>query len=295
MNRLTVAVAQYGLSDVASEELFWSGLSFKLRDAAEKGADLLILPEYVTAQLLGCHPLLSHEDACLLLDSYTDRYKTFIQRSSRELNMMILAGTHICREEDRFVNKAFLFFPDGRIEEQNKLHLTPEERTRWPLSEGNELNIIDTQWGRWAILTCYDIEFPELARMAAEQGVLLILCPSYTDTAFGYYRVRYCSQARAIENQVFVALSGLVGSLTEARPQIDQGYCQAGIFSPCDFPFTESGILQVGELNQNELTIGEIDFSLLHNNRMHGAVAPFYDRRPALYGKQRDKMTIEEC
>ncbi|WP_141504874.1 carbon-nitrogen hydrolase family protein [Paenibacillus luteus] len=295
MNILTVAVAQYSLSDVPSEEAFWTGLALKIRKAAENGADLIVLPEYMTAHLLSFQPELSHEEACLHLDEYTGEYRSFFQRSSRELNVMILGGTHICREGERFVNKASLFFPDGRIEEQNKLHLTPEERMRWPLSEGDKLNIIETKWGRWAILTCYDIEFPELSRFAAEQGVELILCPSYTDTAYGYHRVRYCCQARAIENQLFVALSGIVGSLPEQRPQIDQGYCQAGLFSPCDMPFTASGLIGAGRLNEDEVVLGELDFSLLHENRTNGAVAPFYDRRPALYEKLSDKMTIGEC
>ncbi|MEC0230605.1 nitrilase-related carbon-nitrogen hydrolase [Paenibacillus alba] len=294
MQTLTVATAQYGLQDVQSDAAFWSRLGRKLREAAEKGAKLIISPEYVTAHLLSYQQVMTHEEACSHLDTYTSAYITFFQRYSRELNVIILGGTHICREEKGFVNKAILFFPDGRMEEQNKLHLTPEERNRWSLVEGDKLNIIETQWGRWAILTCYDIEFPELARLAAESGVELVLCPSYTDTAFGYYRVRYCCQARAIENQFFVVLSGMVGSLPEDRPQVDQGYCQAGLFTPCDTPFSEAGIIRAGELNQDMFVIAELDFAKLHENRKQGVVAPFYDRR-RLYKRELRKIRIEEC
>jgi predicted amidohydrolase len=253
MTELTIASVQYGLSDYRSEDEFWAGLASKIREASDNGAQLILFPEYVTAQLLSLERPMTHEEACYYLDGFTDEYISFFKRWSQERNLVILGGTHICKDKNAFVNKAFLFFPDGRVEWQNKLHLTPEERNRWPLAEGDELRLFDTAWGRWSILTCYDIEFPELARAAAGRGAELILCPSYTDSAHGYYRVRHCCQARAIENQVFVALGGIVGSLEEERPQIDRGYCQAGLFSPCDFPFPEKGIIQCGELNQDML------------------------------------------
>lgn len=97
--------------------------------------------------------------------------------------------------------------------------------------------MIGTPWGKLAILTCYDIEFPEAARIAADKGVELILCPSYTETVSGYYRVRNTSQARAIENQLFVALSGIVGELKEKRSQVDRGIARRGCLRPATFLF----------------------------------------------------------
>jgi predicted amidohydrolase len=286
MKSLFIASTQYGLSEIASEAIFWSGITSKISEAAEQGANLIIFPEYVTAHLLSLEKLKTHKESYGYLDEYTGKYVDFFQRSSREWNMIILGGTHICKEENGFVNKAFLFFPDGRIETQNKLHLTPEEKKYGSLIEGDELHIFDSEWGKIAILTCYDIEFPELARFAADRGVELILCPSYTDAASGYHRIRHCCQARAIENQLFVALSGVVGTLAEGRPQLDQGYCQAGVFSPCDIPFSDDGVVLLGELNRDMVIVAEIDFAKLRENRVHGVVSPFYDRRPALYEKE---------
>ncbi|WP_372663478.1 carbon-nitrogen hydrolase family protein [Cohnella sp.] len=286
MKKITIATTQYGLTDILTEEQFWTGLSVKIQDAAENGAALIVFPEYLTTHLLSIVPTMMHDEACHHLDLYTAKYLRFFELQSKEWNIAILGGSHICREAGEFVNKAFLFFPDGRMETQSKLHLTPEEHIRWPLTAGEELNVFDTEWGRAAILTCYDIEFPELARAAAVRGAELILCPSYTDTSYGYHRVRHCCQARAIENQVFVVMSGLVGTLTEDRPQVDQGYCQAGVFTPCDVPFFEDGIMQVGELNRNMTIFAEVDFRMLRENRQRGAVAPFYDRRPALYEEE---------
>jgi predicted amidohydrolase len=286
MTKLTIASIQYGLVEIHSVEQFWDGLAAKIKEAVAQGVDLLIFPEYVTAHLLSLVPVIGYPEACRYLDSFTSTYRDFFKTSSRETNMVILGGTTIIKEQDGYVNQASLFFPDGHIAVQNKLHLTPEEQLRWNLLEGDELHVFDTRWGKCSILTCYDIEFPELARIAAEKGAELILCPSYTDTAAGYYRVRNCSQARAIENQVFVALSGIVGALKEDRQQIDKGYCQAGIFSPCDTPFPDHGVIQAGEPNEDTMIVATVDFSMLHENRARGVVAPFYNRRPDLYEKE---------
>jgi len=294
MKKLTIATTQYGLTDIGSEEQFWSGIADKVRAAAGKGAAMIVFPEYMTAHLLSLVPPMLHDEACAYLDRKTDEYMRFFRDLSREMDIAILAGTHICKSDDdnsgadadteaEYFNEAFLFFPDGRLERQRKVHLTPEEQIRWPLIPGESLNVFDTQWGKMAILTCYDIEFPELARAAALRGVETILCPSYTDSAYGYHRVRFCAQARAVENQLFVVLSGLVGALSEDRPQVDTGYCQAGAFAPCDFPFEPDGILEIGKKNADATVFVELDYHLLHENRARGAVAPFYDRKPEVY------------
>ncbi|WP_159886165.1 carbon-nitrogen hydrolase family protein [Paenibacillus puerhi] len=293
MTQLRVAAMQYSLEDLGSEGQFWNRLSLSIREEAGKGADLVVFPEYMTAHLLSLHPAMTHEEACLYLDGRTAEYVRFFRQCSREYQVGILGGTHICKDAAGYVNRAFLFFPDGRVETQDKLHVTPEERSLWSLVEGDRLNIIETEWGKLAILTCYDIEFPELGRMAADSGAELILCPSYTDTAFGYHRVRHCAQARAVENQLFVVLSGIVGELEDPRPQIDQGYGLAGVFTPCDFPFYEHGVQQAGELNRGMAVLADMDFSALSRNRKQGAVAPFFDRRPGLYARHGQAMVRE--
>lgn len=294
MTNVTIAAAQYGLSHLQSVEHFWTRLAAKIREAAEQGAELIVFPEYMTAHLLSLEQIMTHEEACRYLDSHTEAYLKFFKQQSQLWNLVILGGTHICRAGRAYVNRAHLFFPDGRLETQDKLQLTPEERNIWPLLPGEDLHVFETKWGLVSILTCYDIEFPELARAAADRGVKLILCPSYTDSSFGYHRVRHCCQARAIENQLFVLLSGIVGELPEGRPQVDSGYCQAGVFTPCDRPFTADGVLQAGEANQDMAVIAQIDFAELHENREHGAVSPFYDRRPMLYEKEFQKLIVKE-
>ncbi len=291
MTKLTIAVAQYGLTDIETTDQFWDGIAAKLEDAAKQHVELFVFPEYVTLHLLSLVPSMNYIEACEYLEGFTEAYDDFFKSYSAKLNMIILAGTHIHKCKDGYVNQAGLFFPDGRKEVQNKIQLTPEEKVRWNLDAGDGINIIDSDWGRLAILTCYDIEFPELSRIAADQGVEIILCPSYTDSVAGYHRVQNCAHARAIENQVFVALSGIVGELEEQRLQIDKGNCRAGIFGPCDVPFPDDGVIHAGTLNEDMLIVTEIDFAMLRENRNYGIVSPFYDRRQDLYESERIATT----
>ncbi|MFC5403420.1 nitrilase-related carbon-nitrogen hydrolase [Cohnella soli] len=284
--KLKIATTQYGLNDVGSEDLFWARIEEKTKAAADAGAGLIVFPEYMTAHLLSLTPPMAHAEACGYLADRTERYEKFFGELSREADIAILAGTHVARAEKGYANRAYLFFPDGRVEKQDKVHLTPEEQKEWPLTAGESLKVFETAWGKTALLTCYDIEFPELARAAAARGAVLLLCPSYTETAFGYYRVRYCAQARAVENQLFVALSGLTGELAEERPQIDRAHCVAGVFAPCDYPFVPDGVLALGESSEDATVLATLDFESLRENRERGAVAPFYDRRPELYARE---------
>lgn len=284
-----IAAVQYGIGPLRSENEFWNRVRRHVSKAQAENARLIVFPEYLTGQLLSLASPMSNEEACEYLHRFTDEYKTRFSKMSRETGMIILAGTHINREKapaaadsKRYYNESFLFFPGGRIESYKKVHLTPEEQRAWPLIPGDRFDVYDTDIGRVSIQICYDIEFPEASRIVADMGAEIIVCPSYTDAAAGYWRVRNCSQARAIENQLFVALSGLVGSMPDVE-QVDTGYCQAGIFAPCDRPFPDNGILAVGSMNRNGIVCAAADLDLLAQNRTQGGVAPFFDRRPELY------------
>lgn len=281
----TVAVVQYAIGPLKSERAYWSRIRRYIDRAVRQHAKLVVFPEYLTGHLLALHPTVSNAEACEILHGYTDAYMEHFSAWSRETGLLLLAGTHIHREgapAGRYYNEAFLFFPDGRIERHKKVHLTPEEQRAWPLDPGDRFDVFETPLGKIGIQICYDIEFPEGTRLQADRGAELILCPSYTDAAAGYYRVRNCSQARAVENQLYVALSGIVGSMPDVA-QVDAGYCQAGVFAPCDRPFPPDGILALGAVNRSAVAAAPADLEQLRLNRTEGGVAPFYDRRPDVY------------
>lgn len=295
MTAHSIAAVQYGIGPLRSENEFWNRLRRHLAKAEQEGARLVLFPEYLTGHLLSLASPMNNEEACEYLHRFTDEYKTRFSRMSKETGITIAGGTHIHREgapdsgaSKGYYNEAFLFFPDGRIEGYKKIHLTPEEKRAWPLLPGDSYSVHQTEFGRIAIQVCYDIEFPESSRIVADLGADIILCPSYTDAAAGYWRVRHSCQARAIENQVYVALSGLVGSMP-AVEQVDAGYSQAGVFTPCDRPFPDNGVLALATPNRNALVLAPVDLEKLAYNRSKGAVAPFYDRRTELYAAKAAK------
>ena len=179
-------------------------------------------------------------------------------------------------------NIAYLFRRDGTIEKQYKLHITPNERKWWGISAGDEVNVFDTDCGKISMLICYDIEFPELARIATDKGANIIFTPFCTEDRQGYLRVRYCSQARAVENQVYTVIAGTVGNLPQTE-NMDIQYAQSAIFAPSDFEFARDGI--VGETNANieMVLIGDVDLEILRRQRLSGTVRQLKDRRKDLY------------
>ena len=277
-----VAAVQYGISPIKSPDEFWHKVGRIVKRAQKRGVELLVFPEYLTAHLLALAPPMGHPEANRYLHEFTGEYHQRFTLLSRETGLTILGGTHIMKEDACYVNAAFLFFPDGNVEMQKKVHLTPEERHIWGLTPGDSFAVYDTAAGKAAVLVCYDIEFPEAGRIVADLGAEIILCPFYTDGAAGYYRVRNCCQARAIENQLFVVLSGIVGALPVV-PQIDFGYSQAGLFAPCDFPFPANGVLSEGRANLPMLVSADLDQGLLKENRAKGQVSPYRDRRRDIY------------
>jgi predicted amidohydrolase len=150
------------------------------------------------------------------------------------------------------------------------------------MSPGESIEVFDTAFGTIAMLTCYDIEFPEIVRMARAKGADVIFCPSCTDDRHGFYRVRYCCHARAVENQVYIVTTGTVGSLRKVD-LMRANYGQAAIIAPNDIPFPPAGILSEGIINDDMLIVADLDLMLLEDVRAKGSVTTWRDRRTDLY------------
>ncbi|HBM73831.1 MAG TPA: carbon-nitrogen hydrolase, partial [Erythrobacter sp.] len=163
-----------------------------------------------------------------------------------------------------------------------KIHPTPNERYWWNIKGGDKVEVIQTDCGPIGVQICYDSEFPELSRRLADEGARIIFVPFCTDSRQGYLRVRYCGQARAIENQCFVVLSGNVGNLPNVA-NMDIQYAQSCILTPCDFPFARDGIAAEASENVETLTISDINLADLSWARAEGTVRNLADRRFDLY------------
>ena len=125
-------------------------------------------------------------------------------------------------------------------------------------------------------------EFPELSRLLADEGMEILFVPFLTDTQNGYSRVRLCAQARAIENECYVAIAGSVGNLPNVS-NMDIQYAQSAVFTPCDFSFPNNGIKAEATTNTEMILVADVDLSLLKELHSFGAVKNLKDRRRDFY------------
>src|SRR5690606_8442273 len=113
-------------------------------------------------------------------------------------------------------------------------------------------------------------------------GANIIFSPFCTDDRQGYLRVRYCAQARAVENQVYTVIAGTVGNFTQVE-NMDIQYDQSGIFTPSDFEFARDGIVGECPPNIETVVVGDVDLEILRRQRISGTVRNLRDRRRDLF------------
>ncbi len=183
---------------------------------------------------------------------------------------------------DRLYNIGYLCKRDGTKEKYEKLHVTPDEVKVWGMERGNKLKVFDTDCGKIGIIICYDVEFPEVSRVLADQGMDILFVPFLTDTQNGYSRVRNCAQARAIENECYVAIAGSVGNLPKVH-NMDIQYAQSMVFTPCDFAFPANGIKAEATPNTEMILIADVDINLLRELNQFGSVRNLRDRRKDMF------------
>lgn len=284
--KVRASAVQYHLHTISDFQDFADQVTHYVKTAEEFGSDVLLFPELFTTQLLS----IGQSDASGVrralpiekLPSFTEQYTDLFRSLARQSGMHLIGGTHIISDGGKLYNAAYLFYPDGRVGEQRKLHITPTEVKEWNMASGSGLEVFDTAFGRIAVLICYDVEFPEIVRMAKARGADILFCPSCTDDRHGFHRVRYTCHARAIENQIYVVTTGTVGSL----PTVDfmrGNYGQAALITPNDVPFPPGGLMTVGEINNDMVITGDLDLDLLYQVREKGSVTTWRDRRTDLY------------
>lgn len=277
-----VCAVQYHMRKINSFDDFAQQCEYFVDIASGYKSDFAVFPEIFTLQLLSFLPRERPGKAVRTLASLTKQYLDLFQGLAIKYNINIIGGSHYTEENDDIYNIAYLFKRDGAIEKQYKLHITPNEQRWWGVKPGNKLEVFNTDRGKISIQICYDVEFPELGRIATNRGAQLFFVPFCTDERHGYLRVRCCAQARAIENQVFVVMAGCVGNLPFVD-NIDINYAQSGIFTPSDFPFSREGIAGECQANIETVVIADVDLDLLKRNRQDGTVRNWLDRRKDLY------------
>lgn len=285
-NSVRVVTVQYQLRPVESFEEFAEIVTYYVDVAGDYGADFLLFPELFTMQLLSIkNEEVSPEVAIKQMTTYTDAIKDLFSTLAVKYNVNIIAGSHPTYVGKRVQNISYICLRDGSIHEQAKIHPTPDEKYWWKIEGGEKLNVIDTDCGPIGVLICYDSEFPELTRHLVNQGIQFLFVPFLTDNRQAYCRVKYCCQARAIENQIYVAMAGNVGNLPRVS-NIDIQYAQSCILTPCDFPFAKDGVAAEATPNVEMVSIADLRIDTLLEARANGSVKNLADRRHDLYSIQ---------
>lgn len=277
-----ITVVQYGMRSLENFNDFAKQCEYFVDVASGYKSDFVVFPELLTTQLLSILETKRPGLAARELAEFTPQYLEMFSRLSVVYNINIIGGSHFINEDDHLYNVSFLFKRNGEIGKQYKLHITPNERKWWGVEPGNSVEVFDTDMGKVAINICYDVEFPEIARIAAEKGAQIIFVPFCTDERKGYLRVRYCAQARCIENQIYVAIAGTVGNLPQVE-NMDIQYAQSAILTPSDFVFARDGIAAECMPNVETVVVHDVDLELLKQNRQNGTTLNWNDRRIDLY------------
>jgi predicted amidohydrolase len=245
-------------------------------------SDFALFPEFFHAPLMAEYNHLTEPEAVRKLVKYNEEMVKRFSELAISYNINIITGSMPELVNDKLYNVGYLCKRDGGIERYEKIHVTPDEARVWGLQGGEVLKTFDTDCGKIGILICYDVEFPELSRILADEGMNILFVPFLTDTQNGYSRVRNCAQSRAIENECYVAITGSVGNLPKVH-NMDIQYAQSVVFTPCDFAFPSNGIKAKATPNTEMTLIVDVDIELLKELNLYGSVRNLHDRRKDIY------------
>jgi predicted amidohydrolase/GNAT superfamily N-acetyltransferase len=279
---IRLGLVQWQMRPLANLEALFEQSEFFIDVVSGYGSDFALFPELFIAPLMADFNHLSEADAIREIARYCEPIRKRFQELAISYNINIITGSMPYLEEGTLYNVGFLCKRDGTYEMYTKIHVTPNEVQYWGMKGGSEIKTFDTDCGKIGIMICYDVEFPEMARLMADEGMEILFVPFLTDTQNGYTRVKSCAQARAIENECYVAIAGCVGNLPKVN-NMDIQYAQTAVFTPSDFAFPSNGIKAEATPNTEMTLIVDVDVDLLKDLHEHGSVRILKDRRHDLY------------
>lgn len=203
MTKIKLALCQMNVVDNKEKNIKTARLM--IEESISKNADFIILPE-----MFNC-PYSNDK-----FIEYGEKEKSSetlseISKLAKSNNVYILAGSIPEIEEDKLYNTSYLFDRQGNvIAKHRKMHLFDIDVKRKitfkesdVLTAGNEFTIADTEFGKVGIGICYDIRFPELAKIMVENGALILIYPGAFNMTTGPAHWELLFRSRAMDNQAF--------------------------------------------------------------------------------------------
>ncbi len=277
-----IGLVQWGMRSFHNFDSLCEQIEFFVDTVSGYHADFILFPELFMAPLMAEFNHQTEAEAIRSLAKFTEPLRDKMIDLAIAYNVNIISGSMPFMKGGQLYNVGYLCRRDGSIERYTKLHVTPSEVNAWGIVGGNKLKVYDTDAGRIGILVCYDVEFPELARLLALDGMEILFVPFLTDTQNSFTRIKTCAQARAIENECFVAIAGGVGNLPKVH-NMDIQYAQSAVFTPSDFSFPTNGIKAEATPNSETVLIVDVELDKIRKLRSQGTVRNLADRRTDLY------------
>lgn len=259
---MKVSLVQMNMKFAAPDENFARAEEL-IRQAAQSHPDVITLPETWN---VGFFP---KEGLMELSDQDGARVKETFSRLAKELNVNLVAGSVSNVKNGKVYNTAYVFDRAGAcVAEYDKTHLfTPMGEDEY-FAFGDHVVRFQLDGVPCGIIICYDIRFPELIRTMSVPGIDVLFVVAQWPTARRFHW-QTLNQARAIENQCFVACTNSCGTAGETRYA---GY--SAIYDPW-------GEL-VGGAGANEMIVtADMDLSIIRDIR--SSINVYRDRKPGLY------------
>ncbi|WP_316815027.1 bifunctional GNAT family N-acetyltransferase/carbon-nitrogen hydrolase family protein [Pedobacter nyackensis] len=279
---IRIGLVQWQMRLFPDIEAFYEQVEFFVDAVSGYKSDFIVFPEFFNTPLLHPYNHLPEMEAMRKLAEQTAEIVERIQQYALSYNVNIISGSMPILENNKLYNATYLCHRSGKTDEYRKIHITPNEQKYYGMVGGDKIQVFDTDCGKVGILICYDVEFPELSRIYADQGMQILFVPFLTDTQNGYTRVRHCAQARAIENECYVAIAGCVGNLPKVN-NMDIQFAQSAVFTPSDFAFPTNAVKAETTPNTEMMLVVDVDLHLLDEIHHFGTVRILKDRRKDLY------------
>ncbi|WP_418792015.1 carbon-nitrogen hydrolase family protein [Phosphitispora sp. TUW77] len=198
-----------------------------ISEAAARGARAVALPEMFNCPY-------DNKAFPLFAESYPGGETIRMLSEAAAANKIYVFGGSIPEEEgDRIYNTCFVFGPDGTfLARHRKMHLFDVDikgklkfKESDALGAGNEITVVNTSLGKIGVGICYDIRFPELARLMSLQGAVLMILPAAFNMVSGPAHWELSVRMRAVDNQFYVA--GIAPARDETASYVAYGHSVA--------------------------------------------------------------------
>jgi len=255
--KVTIAVVQFKISHLQPKENF-TNIEYFIKKAKKQSANVIIFPEdCVTGSIFGDTNWLDTNG----------KYQKSFQNLAKKYSIDIVTGSYMESTINGNFNTSYYINDHGEIlgkYQKNNLYLS--ERNF--LTQGKEIAVFDTNYGRVGIVICWDILFPELFQRMAQAGVQIIYCPSYWyhEIAKENLQLNKDSEikhidalciSRAVENNIIFIYANAAGVIKYKQNQSDTliGHSQITL------PFY--GPIKKLKRNHQSMFIKTIDISIL--------------------------------